>query len=67
MKHTQEEIINALKVIKDECESHNCGNGCDDSCEECCFYFFHSGCMFIETFPFHWKINEKEDVWRAFK
>lgn len=28
MKHTQEEIINALKVIKDECESHNLENCC---------------------------------------
>lgn len=60
MKHTQEEIINALKVIKDECESHNC-------CEECCFNNIHLRCMFSETFPFKWKINEKNDVWRAFK
>ena len=67
MKHTKEEIINALKVIKDECDSHNCGNECEDSCEECCFSNFQLGCVFREKYPFRWKINEKEDVWRAFK
>lgn len=32
MKHTQEEIINALKVIKDECLT------LEKSCYGCCFY-----------------------------
>ena len=32
MKHTQEEIINALKVIKDECLSCNGDSRYEDSC-----------------------------------
>lgn len=28
MKHTKEEIVNALKVIKEECADHVCPNCC---------------------------------------
>jgi hypothetical protein len=53
MKHTNEEIINALKVIKDECESHNLEN----CCGECCFHNFNIGCVISEMFPCDWIIN----------
>lgn len=67
MKHTKEEIINALKVIKDECESHNCGNECECGCDECCFNNYNLGCVISEMFPSDWRINEIQEEWRAFK
>lgn len=68
MKHTQEEIINALNVIKDECLSHNGDSQYADSCYGCCFYSHKKGCVIAENLPCSWSItNEKEEVWRALK
>lgn len=68
MKHTNEEIINALKVIKDECLSCNGDSRYEDSCFGCCFYNHKIGCVIHEYLPCSWSIiNEKEEVWRALK
>lgn len=61
MKHTKEEILNALQIIKDECEGTNCKD-----CPFCgCAYV----CMFkTDEIPEDWRIKNKEDsVWRAFE
>lgn len=62
MKHTKEEIVNALKVIKDTCRDNT-------SCATCPFW--NAGetkrCMIkddVET----WEIADPEPkLWRAFK
>lgn len=43
-KHKTEELIEAVKIIKDECNS--CKN-----CNECRFYDEQFQCMFIECGP----------------
>ena len=56
MKHTKDEIINALKVIKEEC-----GRCC--SCPFC----LDGACMIIRK-PSDWDIADPEpEIWRAFK
>jgi hypothetical protein len=62
MKHTKEEIVNALKVIKEEC----CGTPCDT----CPFYSDKKGRCEIRSgnAPTNWEINKPEpETWRAFK
>lgn len=60
MKHTKEEIINALKVIQEECESNN------RSCGDCPFY--GSGCEVTNEIPSAWRIACPEpERWRALK
>lgn len=62
MKHTQEEIINALKVIKDECGQY-------EECENCPFYNEKIYCAIRDPDenPSQWDIAEETEVWRAFK
>lgn len=62
MKHTKEEIINALKVIKDECKGH-----CH--CDACPFYTGVVGCKVKKTSPIDWEIAElpPPETWRALK
>lgn len=63
MKHTKEEIVNALKVIKDECEDH-------PVCAACPFWSPEANpkCMVSYQYPEDWKINNAEpELWRAFK
>ena len=62
MKHTQEEIINALKVIKDECDAID-----DGYCMKCPFFKVDRGCLIYKTFPKDWNIVAEEEVWRALK
>lgn len=65
MKHTKEEIIGALKIIKEECK------GC--SCQQCAFGGNEAingiFCRLILTTPVGWEIKEElpKEVWRAFK
>ena len=64
MKHTKEEILNALQIIKDECT--------DVSCNDCPFGVRIKnsyGCMFnTDEAPEYWRIkSEKEPLWRAFE
>ena len=61
MKHTKEEIINALKIIKEECEYHAIG------CGTCPFYVNHT-CMVKIGVPIIWRLNNDiPETWRAFK
>lgn len=66
MKHTKEEIINALKVIKEECRA-------SEECKECPFcddsIDYTTICMFDRPIaPAEWGISDiKPETWRAFK
>lgn len=64
MKHTKEEILNALRIIQDECT--------DVVCDDCPFGVRTKNtysCMFkIDENPDDWRIkSEEESVWRAFE
>ena len=60
MKHTKEEIINALKVIEEECLYQ--GNSCSE-----CPFFVDDHCEIIRR-PCNWTLNNPEpETWRAFK
>ena len=61
MKHTKQEILDALKVISDEC--YEAGG----ECEKCPFRV-DSTCMIANSNPECWEIKEDtEDDWKAFK
>lgn len=60
MKHTKEEILNALQIIKDECTSTECQN--------CPFGYNGDECAIQAFPPVDWQIKkEKESVCRAFE
>ena len=65
MKHTKEEIVAALQVIKDEC---NCVHG---KCRECSFgraIGTDEMCILADETPMYWHIARPEPaVWRAFE
>lgn len=62
MKHTKEEILNALHIIKDTCNE----NGF--ACDSCPFYNEEEKLCWINGYrPDHWTFNEQKEVWRAFK
>lgn len=65
MKHTKEEILNALQIIKDECTDTADCYGCPFGVLVKNTY----GCMLkMDENPEDWRIkNEKESVWRAFE
>lgn len=57
MKHSQEKIIEALKVIRDTCEEH------DDCCE--CPFSDGGDCLICsEESPDEWHLNELKS-WKA--
>lgn len=61
MEHTQEEIINALKIIQDTCRAqtvHPCYN---------CPLSKNGDCVLQEQSPEDWKISTKPPVWKAFE
>lgn len=61
MKHTKEEIINALKVIRDVCRE------CI-TCDVCPFGKKNDICLLDEHIPDNWDITEEyPEVWRALK
>ena len=60
MKHSHEEIINALKILKTTClEQETCKNCpfCDNKTEE--------DCLLQKFTPMDYYIHEEETVWRA--
>ena len=61
MKHTQEEIINALKVIKDTCEEQQEF----DPCKRCPLSK-NGACILQEQPPQEWKIRTSPPEWKAF-
>lgn len=59
---TQQEILNALQIIKKTCEAYPAG-----ACFDCPFNSSDTECMLGRDYPCDWKI--KPDVitpWRAF-
>ena len=66
MKHTQEEILKALHVIKDTChESYKVEVG-RSSCYKCPFSDLAGYCILAEESPLSWDIKD-EEPWRAFQ
>lgn len=66
MKHTKEEILNALHIIKETCyESYQVEDGVR-SCYKCPFSDCDGHCNFNEQFPLSWDIKD-EEPWRAFE
>ena len=59
MKHTKEEIINALKVIKEECAGQ--------VCEKCPFGGDGGKCKLVNDSPDNWAIDEGDGIWRALR
>ena len=62
MKHTQNEILNALNVIKDTCRESK-------DCENCPFRKKENEkiCNITSSVPVHWKTKKVDETWRAFK
>jgi hypothetical protein len=63
MKHTKEEILNALHIIKDTCQESTDTYG---DCLLCPFSDGDGHCIVAEQAPSAWDIVEKE-TWRAFE
>lgn len=61
MKHTKEEILNALNVIKDTCHEMRVRD-----CTTCPFGDNEGNCLINEIIPDGWDIKE-EEIWRAFE
>lgn len=62
MKHSQEEIINALKVIKDTCEEMPELYPCEN-----CPLSKNGDCILQNQPPQDWKIKPSTPVWKAFE
>lgn len=61
MKHTEEEILNALKVIKEVCEGY-------DPCPNCPLYATEANCCGIQyRYAEDWELNDGTRMWRAFR
>ena len=61
MKHSQEEILKALHIIKDECRV--CGASCD---EKCPFMGADGDCLITYESPCEWDINDDSvTVWKG--
>ena len=60
--HTPEEIINALKVIKEVCSQHKCLEG------TCPLMLYNGECGVTDpsTEPEDWVIRPVLDTWKAF-
>lgn len=58
MKHTKEEILNALHIIKDTCSEFDC--------VLCPFRSIDTSCIIQDEPPKDWDINDN-DTWRALK
>ena len=57
MKHTREEILKALRVIKETCEEY-------EDCEVCPL-FTNDTCNVTRRRPEKWEINDNVEVWRG--
>lgn len=62
MLHTQEEIINALKVIQDTCNAQVELNPCVN-----CPLSKNGDCVLQEQPPADWEIKSNNSVWKAFE
>ena len=61
MKHSQEEIINALKVIQDTCNEQHAPYPCEQ-----CPLSKNGGCVIQEQSPDEWKIRTAPPKWTPF-
>lgn len=61
MKHTKEEILKALHIIKDICQDES------TDCDNCPFGNDEDLCRIKDRIPANWEINKEDSVWRAFK
>lgn len=59
MKHTKEEILKALYIIKDTCSDETI------DCDNCPFGNDESLCRLKHRIPANWEINKEDSVWRA--
>jgi len=62
MKHTQEEITNALQVIQDTCLEAQSPHPCD-----ACPLSINGECVLQEQSPDEWKIRPTLSIWKAFE
>lgn len=58
MKYTQEEIINALKIIKETCGEY-------EECTHCPFADKTRACLVCEYQPSEWQLNDESTEWKA--
>lgn len=61
MKHTKEEILKALYVIKDTCMDN------EIDCDSCPFGNDEDLCRLNRGIPANWRVKEEDNVWRAFE
>lgn len=58
MRHSEEEIINALAIIQDTCEEHECS--------KCPFGTNDGKCLIHDHCPAEWHFNApRKETWRA--
>lgn len=58
MKHSEEEIINALAIIQDTCEEHDCS--------KCPFGTNDAICLIKRDSPIEWLLNAPVNcTWKA--
>lgn len=61
MKHTRDEILKALTIIKEVCTEV-------EGCDTCPYGDCMGVCQIIHNdVPTSWEIKEVEEVWRAFE
>jgi hypothetical protein len=59
VSRTNEEIIQALEVLKDVCNESDC-------CPECPLRADSNECYLESHVPYKWPIKDHEEPWRAF-
>lgn len=62
MQHTQEEIVNALKVIQDTCKNMKGAYACEK-----CPFGKNNECVLQEQAPVDWTIKPNHSIWKAFE
>lgn len=55
----RQEIIKALELIKNICKKH-------ENCNTCPLGTYDKCCMIQDRNPEDWKINDTNQIWRAF-
>ena len=65
MNYPKEDILQALRVIKQTCKNQNCGGIVD--CLSCPLSDGNTNCIVREQPPLDWDIKNEAGIWRAFK
>lgn len=58
MKYSKDEILNAIKIIRETCESEK------EGCSNCPFGTGFGDCVLCKKIPKQWR-SQEERVWRA--